>query len=159
MGGEVNILEVYLYNPDSSVPEGSNWVRDPEAYFVKTEICCDDTDKQLVSIIDEGTLIDSSRFLDRFGATLYTTQLSTGCKAGLLVNNSDDVIDLRECGMNALSAILSLCKDGRVAMPTPCGDLTDYTDGHEISVKIGSRLFHTMRDVAAFMRGDLYVDL
>lgn len=157
------MLEVYLYNPDNLRPgvvlANFDWVRDPEAYFVKTKISCDDTDKRLVSIIDEGILVDSSRFLDRFGVTLYTAQLSTGCKAGLLVNNSDAVIDLRECGMNALSAILSLCQNGRVAMPTPCGDLTDYTDGREISVKIGSRVFHAMSDVAAFMRGDLYVDL
>lgn len=157
------MLEVHIYNPDDLGPdallESSNWVRDPEAYFVKIKISCDDTDKRLVSIIDEGVLVDSSRFLDRFGVTLYTSQLSTGCKAGLLVNNSDAIIDLRECGMNALSAILSLCKNGRVAMPMPCGDLTDYTEGHEISVRIGSRVFRTMRDVATFMRGDLYVDL
>ena len=87
------MLEVYIYahgtRVEEAVPSGMELIRDPEAYFSCLELRCDDIDRDLVRVIEEGTLLDGSRFLDRFGVTLYTQQLSTGCKAALTVNNSD----------------------------------------------------------------------
>lgn len=87
------MLEVYIYahgtRVEEAVPSGMELIRDPEAYFSCLELRCDDIDRDLVRVIEEGTLLDGSRFLDRFGVTLYTQQLSTGCKAALMVNNSD----------------------------------------------------------------------
>lgn len=91
--GGVRMLEVYIYahgtRVEEAVPSGMELIRDPEAYFSCLELRCDDIDRDLVRVIEEGTLLDGSRFLDRFGVTLYTQQLSTGCKAALTVNNSD----------------------------------------------------------------------
>ena len=137
--GGVRMLEVYIYahgtRVEEAVPSGMELIRDPEAYSSCLE------------------LRDGSRFLDRFGVTLYTQQLSTGCKAALMVNNSDKVIDLRECGVNAISAILSLCKSGRVAMTAPATDLEDFTNGSRVTVNVMGRVFHSMREVDAFLRG------
>ena len=157
------MLEVYIYahgtRVEEAVPSGMELIRDPEAYFSCLELRCDDIDRDLVRVIEEGTLLDGSRFLDRFGVMLYTQQLSTGCKAALMVNNSDKVIDLRECGVNAISAILSLCKSGRVAMTAPATDLSDFTNGSRVSVNVMGRVFHSMREVDAFLRGEFYGDL
>lgn len=151
------MLEVYIYAHGAQVervlPKGADLVRDPEAYFSRLTLRCDDVDRSLVRVIERGTLLDGSRFLDRFGTVLYTHQLSTGCKAALMVNNSDKVIDLRTCGVNAVSAILSLCRRGRAAMTSPAVGLEDFTCGGEISVKLMGRVFRSMREVDAFLRG------
>lgn len=161
--GGVRMLEVYIYahgtRVEEAVPSGMELIRDPEAYSSCLELRCDDIDRDLVRVIEEGTLLDGSRFLDRFGVTLYTQQLSTGCKAALMVNNSDKVIDLRECGVNAISAILSLCKSGRVAMTAPATDLEDFTNGSRVTVNVMGRVFHSMREVDAFLRGEFYGDV
>lgn len=161
--GGVRMLEVYIYahgtQVEGAVPSDVELVRDPEAYFSRLALRCDDIDKNLVRVIEEGTLLDGHRFLDRFGVMLYTQQLSTGCKAALIVNNSDKVIDLRECGVNAISAILSLCKSGRVAMTAPATDLSDFTNGSRVTVNVMGRVFHSMREVDAFLRGEFYGDV
>jgi len=151
------VLKVFVYKFDGSdseiVPEGLEFVRNPVPYFSKVIISADATDKALVETIDEGVLVDSTKFLDRFGVMLYTRQLSTGCKVALLVNNTDAVIDLRECGPNAVSAILSLCKSGSVALPCPGIDLTDYTRGETVDIVIDNKHFHSIHEVSAHFQG------
>ena len=114
----------------------------------KTRVSVDSTDAKLVEVIDEGKLIDSRTFVDRFGVTLYTSCLSTGCKAALLVNNIDDVVDLRECGINAISAYLQFfCF---VAM----GKMI-LSDGAEVAINIKGRTFTRVADAYKAMEEGL----
>lgn len=93
------MLNVYIYGQASDakgvIPKDKDLIQDPEVAFLMTRISADSTDAKLVEAIDEGRLIDGRTFVDRFGVTLYTSCLSTGCKAALLVNNTDAVVDLR----------------------------------------------------------------
>lgn len=71
-------------------------------------------EKELIRIIDKGTWNDEKSFIDRFGFKLHNSELSTGCKAALVVANTDKLINLRECGLNAVDAIISMCKEGNI---------------------------------------------
>lgn len=144
------MLDVYLYNPDSPMgdflPKGLELIRDPDAVFMETKLAADSTDAKLVEVIDGGKLVDGQTFVDRFGVTLYTSNLSTGCKAALLVNNTDNVVDLRECGINAISAIFSFCHKGHVTLSLPGLDLTDFSEGAEVAINIEGHVFTKVRD-------------
>jgi hypothetical protein len=75
-----------------------------------------DTNKRLIQKIDKGTYIDEDSFMDRFGYKLRMSDLSTGCKAALLVANTSIMVDLQECGENAKSIIFNNCKSGNVML-------------------------------------------
>ncbi len=64
-----------------------NWadVVDIEAAFSKLEISISSTLKSIVSAVDSAIVIDKNTFKDRFGVTLYYSELSTGCKAAICV--------------------------------------------------------------------------
>ncbi len=69
----------------------------------------------LMREIEGASYNDPISFIDRFGYKLTTRELSTGCKAAILVATyPDEVFDLLECGNNARDSILRHCKDGNV---------------------------------------------
>ena len=155
------MLNVYFYGRGlearGSVPSGKSLIQDPDAAFLQIRVSVDSTDTALVKAIDEGQLIDSRTFVDRFGVTLYTSCLSTGCKAALLVNNTDNVVDLRECGINAISAIFSFCRNGNLALPLPGLDLADLSEGAEVAINIKGRVFARVADAyKAMEEGSLW---
>ena len=92
-------------------------INDIEAYFSTVELTGTIEEKLAINKIDLGTYKNSTQFEDRFNVTLYTDELSTGCKACLLVlNKPNDVISLKECGDNAVTAIVHLCHDGTIVL-------------------------------------------
>lgn len=72
--------------------------------------------RRLIKEIDKGEYRDSLYFTDRFGDKLSVRYLSTGCKAALLVANTNLNVDLQECGYNAVSAIVRNCTDGEITL-------------------------------------------
>ena len=72
--------------------------------------------RRLIKEIDKGEYRDSLYFIDRFGDKLSVRYLSTGCKAALLVANTNLNVDLQECGYNAVSAIVRNCTDGEITL-------------------------------------------
>ena len=155
------MLNVYIYGQASDakgvIPKDKDLIQDPEVAFLMTRISADSTDAKLVEAIDEGRLIDGRTFVDRFGVTLYTSCLSTGCKAALLVNNTDAVVDLRGCGFNALSAIFSFCRDGNIALALPGLDLADLSEGAEVAINIKGHVFTRVADAYKAMEEGLWL--
>ena len=84
---------------------------DINAEFSKTLIAVDDNTKRIVKAIDQGELIDSNKFKDRFGVSLYVSELSTGCKAAICAYYHPElIVDTQECGLNARDAIFNYCE-------------------------------------------------
>lgn len=90
---------------------------DIEAAFSQLIIYVDENIKRIVKAIDQGELIDSNRFKDRFGVNLYLSELSTGCKAAICTYfHPESIVDLQECGLNARDAIFNYCENGKILL-------------------------------------------
>lgn len=88
-------------------------VHDIDAEFSSIEVKDTETNRRLIKGIDNATLIDSKYIKDRFGCKLSINDLSTSCKAALLLcDEPDKIIDLSECGYNAVQVILRSVKNG-----------------------------------------------
>ena len=105
------MLEVY----DAEVMKAD--IVDIDAEFSKILITVDDNMRRIVKAIDQGELIDSNKFMDRFGVVLYLSELSTGCKAAICVyKNAELIVDTQECGLNARDAIFNYCENGKILL-------------------------------------------
>jgi hypothetical protein len=144
------MLTVYLRGVSETnadvIPEGLDIVTDSESAFTLLDFQATEPNKSLVREIDKGELLDRRFFLDRFGVQLYTEMLSTGCKTALLVNNTNKVIDLLECGANARDAIFANCKNGSIVMDIPDIALCTLGKG-PVEVCINGHMFHSLDDV------------
>ncbi|MBR3102490.1 MAG: hypothetical protein IKQ27_01145 [Lachnospiraceae bacterium] len=114
---------------------------DIEKLFFATTIEKNDLTVRLLKQIENAEYVSSSKYRDRFGIVLSISDLSTGTKAALCVQyHTDRIIDLVECGFNAIDAILENCKDGCVLdseHTTACysaeGDISVELDGKEFT--------------------------
>lgn len=126
------MLRMYVYGDHETardvVPSNMEIVTDVEAEFGAMGFEMTDTAKKIVKDVDEGELLSTEIFNDRLGRGLFTDCLSTGSKAGLLVSSCDKVIDLIECGINAISSIFIHCQSGNVALRNPMQDLIGDSD-------------------------------
>lgn len=108
-------LMVYL---SDEVPESVKVLLDVEA---ASRHISDYTSPYAVRVLSEieqaKPSADGLGFVDRFGRFLYWSELSTGTKAALLVPCVDACVSVRECGYNAVQAILRYAKSGSISMP------------------------------------------
>lgn len=135
---------LYLYFRGSE-PAEIPVVTNVESAFLWVKFEATEENKALVQKIEQGTLVDRTAFIDRMGYRLYTECLSTGCKAALLVQNTDKLIDLRECGLNAINVIFSTCKSGRVLMDSP--SLEFEGEGTPIEIMLDGRVFYDVKQL------------
>lgn len=124
-------------------------VTNVESAFLWAKFEATEENKALVRKIEQGTLVDRATFIDRMGYRLYTECLSTGCKAALLVQNTDKLIDLRECGLNAINTILTTCKSGKVLMDPP--SLEFEGEGIPVEIMLDGRVFHNIKQLNDYM--------
>lgn len=121
---------------------------DVELQFLKTRLYKNDYIVKALKEIEQATYNDEHSFIDRFGFKLYSKDMSTGCKGAICVYAFPDiVIDVVECGINALNFIISNCTNGAILISreamgfykegpvdvlldgkwfTDCDDLVDY---------------------------------
>lgn len=86
-----------------------------EELFAKSIIIDTPEIRRLIKEIDQGEFLDGTRFKDRFGYTVYLSELSSGCKAALCVClHPNKIIDLVECGINARDSIIRNCSAGNI---------------------------------------------
>ena len=105
------MLRIYI----GSIENAEEIIKDIEMHFDTIKVRGTELDRMMIREIDGGEYFDETSFIDRFGCKLYTTELSTGCKAALCVANCPDkIIDLLECGFNARDAIICACSRGSV---------------------------------------------
>jgi len=89
-------------------------IEDVEKAFLFMKLTGSDIERRLLRKIEQGEYLDRAYFLDRFGAKLPISFLSTGCKAAMVVlHNPTSCVDLRECGVNARDAIICGIPDGK----------------------------------------------
>lgn len=116
-----------------------------DALFMKLKIKVTNEAKQLVADIDHGKLIDSYSFIDRFGNQHNLNDLSTGCKAALLVCFGNNEIDFTSSGQNAIEATIRNVKHGKMVIPTPGSDMEyDIDNPEQIDVEIDGYRFGTI---------------
>lgn len=137
------MLKIFL----DDLPYDKKIIHDVEKGFSKLQLKCTEKEKKLVQTIEQGQLLDSVSFIDRFGYKLYLSELSTGCKAALCVlNYKDIVIDLVECGRNARDAIITLCDEGAILMNTDSASVSwDPVCEPKIDVTINNYCFSSIQ--------------
>ncbi len=107
------MLELIMIPRRSSVENKCDIVNINKA-FRKIKLKKSSMIESFIKEIDNGELIDSVSFKDRFGIKLETEELSTGCKAAIVLdNNPQSIVSLIECGDNALISILKHCNMGK----------------------------------------------
>lgn len=132
------MLKIYL----DEVPVNSNIVNDVEKQFAELNLKCTEKEIELVKRIEQGKLLDSTSFIDRFGYKLYLSELSTGCKAALCVLNfKDRIINLAECGLNARDVIISLCDSGSILIDSNSATISTLYNANPVNVCVGNYLF------------------
>lgn len=90
-------------------------IRDIEADFCSIKLTKDEVTCSMLRDIEQAEYYDSTKFIDRFGLAVSVMNLSTGCKAALLVHYRPDcVVDFLECGNNARDAVIFNCKSGNM---------------------------------------------
>lgn len=137
------MLNIYLDDEMEKVDK--EVIDDVEIAFRKFRLDCSDLEQKLVQNIEQGRLLDSFRFIDRFGITLSTKFMSTGCKAALVViHNPDKVVNLKECGFNARDEIVSNIRDGSIIIryPTMLFNTVEHTS--DVDVQIDGYRFTSM---------------
>lgn len=149
------MLHLYFKGQDYRVPTDKSVVRNVEHTFLGMGFTATPENKKLVYAIDQGELLDRYVFIDRFGQHLYTDCLSTGCKAALLVQNTDKVIDLCECGLNAVNTILSVCKEGYVLMEAPGIPLEE--GAAEVVLEADGKVFHSIAQLNEYLEGECFL--
>lgn len=107
----------------------------------------------LMREIEGASYNDPISFIDRFGYKLTTRELSTGCKAAILVATyPDEVFDLLECGNNARDSILRHCKDGNVIVRDNGYDF-GVMPNDEIDICLDGCRFRTGDRIYTYMEG------
>ena len=134
------MLEIYfedeLDNIDKSLIQ-----KDVEQIFWNTKIADTNNINHFISSIDLGKYNDTNSFIDRFGTKLPITNLSTGCKAAICVElHPDIIIDLLECGLNAVDEIINFCENGKIII-RDTGVTFRYLNNDKCNVKLDNYRF------------------
>lgn len=104
------MLEIFIERP-----ENEKVIEDVEMAFLEIKLKGTELEKKVIESIENGKWNDDKSYIDRFGFKLYNSEMSTGCKAALVViNNPNEIISLNECGFNARDIIVSNCNNGKV---------------------------------------------
>ena len=156
------MLDIYFYNDDGTYDvNGKEIIGDIEEAFYDIKLTCTEEEKRIVNEIEHGELIDNSRFKDRFGCTLYIRDLSTGCKAGLIVlHNKDKVLDCIECGNNARDVIIRHCKEGGILIVDNGVSIRyPYGDKGLCNVRLDEREFYTIDKLNSYIRNEMWLKI
>lgn len=110
-------------------------ISDIEMAFKKVRLTGTEDEINVMQMIDGATYNDSESFVDRFGYKLHLSELSTGCKAALVViHNPDKIVNIIECGFNARDVIISFCKNGAILLDDDGVTYQKYSDNIEVRV-------------------------
>lgn len=146
------MLEIY-FDDEIVDTDKDKLILDVEEAFDRTQLKLTDVEKAVVKLIDQGELLDGISFIDRFGYKLYTSELSTGCKAALVViNNTDKIVSLAECGFNARDIIINLCKDGKVMIRYSTITINEYSK--DINIKLDKYKFTSVNRLNYYIQDE-----
>lgn len=145
----------FIDNTTVFKPYDETDIFDIETDFCTCKVIDNDVNRAIISEVEQGAYLDSTSFIDRFGYKLYNSELSTGCKAALLVaNNPDKRVWLVETGLNAQDVVVKHCKDGLVVIPERIATF-GIPDDADIDVEINGRRFKKALDLNRYIRNGL----
>lgn len=97
---------------------------DVNAIFSQAVIPDNEYTRGAVEEIDGGQLLPGATgFISKYGQQLPLSELSTGCKAAILVPLVDGTLNMAEAGCNALQYVIAHCTDVDILYPhakEPC---------------------------------------
>lgn len=140
--GDKMSLKIFIRR---EVPDSIDTVKDVESFFINVKLHNTEKEKSILKTIEEAEYIDSISFKDKFGYKLPISALSTGTKAALcILNYPNEIVDLRECGRNAIDAIFSFCSDGNILIEQPMIDIVDYDEDTPKEIDIDGYRFKSI---------------
>lgn len=147
------MLNLYL----DEIPEDKkeSFVYDVKGLFLTHKMKCSETVKKAVQQIEQGQLLDSHRFQDRFGIVRQTFELSIGCMTICCVESCPNlIINMTECGLNARDFIIANCREGAVFM-LDNGITFSYAYGEQANVILEGTYFKTIRELNKYIRDNV----
>lgn len=144
---------LHVYNRMTFKDDGERRIiRDAENSFLKGVTALNQDQNDIIQFIDQAHVDNDGKLIDRFGYKIRMDDISTGCKAALLVEiYPNSIIDTLECGVNALEAILTFCKNGYVIMPPLENSLKLKNADAIISVEYNGNIFNTAKELNDFI--------
>ena len=140
-------------------PEGLPYIHDVEGGFIEIEINKVPKLADALLAIEQATPCNEDVFTDRFGVGLYYKYLSTGCKAALCVAAfPDKLINVEECGFNALDAIIHLYTEGNILLVSFNRGITSYPS-NIINVKCNGFVFTNADALNQYLLYDIKEDM
>lgn len=125
-------------------------IKDVEEGFLGLQLEDDNVTRRILKEIEQAEYYSPTRVTDRFGAQIYISELSTGCKAALCVQHyPDKVIDTIECGSNARDAIIRNCTKGHVIFYN--NDRMIISNNKDVNICLKNKIFHSIEDLNDFM--------
>lgn len=152
------MIKLNFVNSIKDIP--SDAIIDVDKELGKIKLNGSDTERNLIRTIEEGRYEDPMSFIDRFDCKLPKQNLSTGCKAGLVVYHRPNIgVALLNCGYNAVSAILQFCRNGIVYayepdIPYICFD-TLKTREVAIDVELDGKQFYNMKELNDYIHHEV----
>lgn len=98
-----------------------------------------------LQLIDKATYKNELEVVDRFGDKISISNISTGCKAVIVILNSKEPISTIECGMNALSVIFSLCDNGTIYVRDIWDKFPEVVSSDKVNIEIDGKKFESFK--------------
>lgn len=144
-------LNIYFEGVDT-LPNDVVVERDVEHLFGSIVLDGSANDQLFIQAIEQGKYLDDTRFVDRFGTTLYLDCLSTGAKAALsLYHRPDVIIWCGEIGCNALTQMVKYCTNGAILVHADCHFVYGLVEDVTIDVEARGRRYTLLNDLAKYM--------
>ncbi len=140
---------INFYIGEENLPKDKRYIRDPENTILMVKLCGTEFQKRVLAEIENGQYKNSLQWIDRFGSSLYYTDLSTGSKTLFALEGFPEfVIDCDECGENALKMI-SLLDNCNVYLSHKMFRLDWYEDKE---VTCNNMKYRSISNLSTFLR-------
>lgn len=129
--------------------------KDVEMLFNSIRVTGTKEEREVLKLLEQVEYLDENFVLDKFGMKLWIDSISTGSKTALcILNNTDKWVSSIECGANAQSIIISVCKNGKVIMDDK--EVTFRTSGlnTDIEVELDGKIFYSTHDLNDYMQNE-----
>lgn len=150
-------LRVIFTDRENDFKSDERVIRDVVSEFYGIRIKGTAEERALIERIDQGKYYDAFSYIDRFGIMRDIDDLSSGCKAGLVILNSDDAVDTIECGINARDIILETCNKG--SMIITYDEITlDLDDDINIDVEVNGHSITSVGELSYYISENRFKD-
>ena len=155
--GVNSLLEIKVCKDFNGIGE-QDCVLDVESEFSKVNLNLSTLERILVKRIDRGNLVHKNAFVDEHGFKVRISELSTGCKAALLVLHTEKWISLRECRAAVLDCIIKYCKQGKIVLGSNHVFIDEHGFTSSIDVGVDGKNFVSITELNNYFREACHVE-